>query len=76
MAAFFNVPVAAFYSEVSASNEKLTRRAKISAGVADTNIKRLVKAFQALNDKKLKAAILSVAEEMARRQSAKAAQRK
>jgi hypothetical protein len=35
-----------------------------------------VKAFQSLKDKKLKAAILRVAQEMARRQSAKAAQRK
>jgi transcriptional regulator with XRE-family HTH domain len=76
MAAFFKVPVATFYSEVSASNGKLTRRVKISAGVADTNINRLVKAFQALKSKNLKAAVLRVAEEVARRQSAKAAQRK
>src|SRR5579859_7208423 len=58
LAKVFGVPIAAFYSEVQTENGKSTRQPKISTGLADTNINRLVKAFQALKDKKLKAALL------------------
>src|SRR5436853_4722947 len=69
LAKLFGVPVAAFYSEVPVGNAN--RTAKLSAGVADTNINRLVNAFQSLKDNKLKAAILEVAEEMVRGQRKK-----
>jgi transcriptional regulator with XRE-family HTH domain len=64
LAKFFGLPVAAFYSEVPTSDAKSKR--KISAGtrLADANVDRLVKAFHRLKDKKLRAAILRVAEEM------------
>ena len=76
LANFFVVPVVAFYSEVPANGAKPTRQPKTSAGVVDTNINRLVKAFQALKDKKLRVAILRVAEEMVSRQQQKAVQRR
>lgn len=72
-AKFFGVPVAAFYSEVPANGAKSTKRIRLAAGAADTNVNRLVKAFQGLKDKNLKAALLRVAEEMVRRKRPKPA---
>ena len=72
LAKFFVVPVAAFYSEVPANNAKATNGKKRVNSVQNANTARLVKAFQALKDKTLKAAILRVAEEMVRRQQPKA----
>lgn len=71
LARLFAVPIAAFYSEVPAIDAKLTRQPKIGAGLGDATINHLVKAFQALKDKNLKAAILRVAEEMVRHQRRK-----
>ena len=76
LAKFFGVPVAAFYSEVPPSDAKPTKRSRIGASAADTNANRLVKAFQALKDKTLKATIVQLTEEMARRQRPGAARRK
>ena len=70
-AKLFGLPVAAFYSEVSATRTKPIGRAQIAKGAADTNVDRLVKAFQALKDKSLKAAITRLDEEMAGRQRAR-----
>ncbi len=72
LAKFFVLPVAAFYSEVPANNAKATYGKKRVNSVQDANTVRLVKAFQALKDKTLKAAILRVAEEMVRRHQPKA----
>jgi transcriptional regulator with XRE-family HTH domain len=68
LAKFFGVPVEAFYSEVRSTNAKPAKRNEIGASAADTNINRLVKAFQTLRDKTLKVKILQLAEEMVRHQ--------
>ena len=68
MAKLFAVPITAFYSEVPLQGADRTRKANRADRVSDTNIVRLVKAFQALKDKYLKAALLRVAEEIAVRQ--------
>jgi transcriptional regulator with XRE-family HTH domain len=76
LAKIFGVPVAAFYSEAPTNDTKSARRVNVGANRSDTHVERLMKAFQALKDHKLKTAILQLAEQMARRQRAKAAQRK
>src|SRR5581483_11987982 len=68
LAKLFGVPIAAFYSEAPLNAAKAANGPRISGSVADTNVNRLVKAFQALKDKNLKAAILRLAEEMTMRQ--------
>jgi transcriptional regulator with XRE-family HTH domain len=72
LADFFVVPVAAFYSEVPANSAKATKGKKLVSNLQDVNTVRLVNAFQGLKDKKLKAAMLRVAEEMVRGQQRKA----
>jgi transcriptional regulator with XRE-family HTH domain len=70
LAKVFSVPIVAFYSDAPTSKGRATKRAN-NATVDDTNVDRLVKAFQALKDKKLKAAMLRAAEEMVRLQPPK-----
>jgi transcriptional regulator with XRE-family HTH domain len=71
MAKLFDVPITAFYSEVPAEGAQRVKKAKQvdrADRVSDTNAVRLVKAFKALKDKSLKAALLRVAQEMAAHQ--------
>jgi len=68
LAKLFELPVAALYSEVPTNGAKSTKGMKLGTSATDTNVDRLVKAFQALKDKNLKAAVLRVAEEMVRHQ--------
>jgi len=64
LAKFFDLPVTAFYSEVAERGAKSPSRTNAGARPADANVDRLVRAFQALKDNSLKAAILRVVEEM------------
>jgi transcriptional regulator with XRE-family HTH domain len=76
LANFFVVPVAAFYSEVPATNGKPAKGKKPVSSLQDAGTVRLVKAFQVLKDKALKVAIMRLAEEMVRRQQLKSARRR
>jgi transcriptional regulator with XRE-family HTH domain len=76
LANFFVVPVAAFYSELAASNVKATKQKKPAGSLQDAITLRLVKAFQSLQDAVLKVAIVRLTEEMARQQRLKSAQRR
>ena len=67
LASLFGVPVAAFYSEVLMEDARPAKRTRTSAGADDADLNRLVKAFQALKDKNLRAAIMRLAEGMAGR---------
>jgi transcriptional regulator with XRE-family HTH domain len=60
-AKFFGVPVAAFYSEVTNDRAK----AAVPSGAADRSVVRLVRAFEAVRDKSLRAALLDMTELMA-----------
>jgi len=71
LAKLFGVPVTAFYSEVPSEADKPSGRTKLSISQGDANVDRLVKAYQSLKDKRLKAAIVQLATEMARRQRRK-----
>jgi len=66
LANLFRVPVAAFYSEVPADNERPAKRTRTGASTDDADLDRLVKAFQSLKDKNLRAAVMRLAEGMAR----------
>lgn len=66
-AKLFGVPVAALYGEVDGGDQKATKRTTMASTAADRNVVRLVKAFQSLKDKNLKAAIVELAEKMAQR---------
>ena len=66
LAKLFAVPITTFYSEVATQAEKPSLRANAFSKVADANVDRLVRAYQSLRDKNLKAAILEAAEQMVR----------
>jgi transcriptional regulator with XRE-family HTH domain len=66
----FGLPVAAFYSEVPNGEAKQRKKTKLDSG-ADSNTVRLMRAFQALRDKRLKAALLRAAEVMVGRQNSR-----
>ncbi len=67
LADLFGVPVAAFYSEVPSDNARPTKRTRTGTDADDADLNRLVKAFQSLKDRNLRAAIMRLAEGMARR---------
>jgi transcriptional regulator with XRE-family HTH domain len=75
LAKLFGVSVAAFYSEVPMESAKM-KRTEIAASAPDLNVDRLVNAFQALRDKRLKATIVRMTEEIVRRQRPAMARRK
>ena len=67
LANLFGVPVAAFYSEVVADDARPTKRTRASTNLDDADLNRLVRAFQSLRDKNLRAAIMRLAVGMAGR---------
>jgi transcriptional regulator with XRE-family HTH domain len=68
LARLFGMPVTAFYSEIAGRDEKPIRRARLGASFVDVTADRLVKAFESIEDRKLKSVMLQLIEEMVRRQ--------
>lgn len=71
LAKLFGVPITAFYGEVGDQSEGSAQRAKGISRISDTAVERLVKACQAIKDKKLRAALLEAAQQMVRCQRRK-----
>ena len=69
LAKIFNVSVDAFFSEVANSSAKGDASRRPIDRLTDRHTIRLVEAYEALSDPKLKVAIVELAEQMARCQS-------
>ena len=69
LAKIFGVSVDAFFSEVASSGSKADASRRPIDRLTDRHTIRLVEAYEALTDPKLKVAIVELAEQMARCQS-------
>ena len=69
LAKIFSVSVDAFFSEVASSSAKGEASRRPIDRLTDRHTIRLVEAYEALSDPKLKVAIVELAEQMARCQS-------